>query len=101
MALIHCPACDKQVSSNAPACPSCGEPINIAPPEKKKRAWYHWLFLTFGTLFFASGVIVILKGVQMMKLKEATSISTDYTIPATVLFCVGVFCAIAPLCKKR
>lgn len=27
MPLIDCPACGKQVSSNAPACPNCGEPI--------------------------------------------------------------------------
>lgn len=27
MALIKCPACGKDVSSNAPACPHCGEPI--------------------------------------------------------------------------
>lgn len=27
MALINCPDCDKQVSSNAPACPNCGAPI--------------------------------------------------------------------------
>ena len=36
MALINCPDCDKQVSSNAPACPNCGAPIATAsapPPE--------------------------------------------------------------------
>ena len=27
MPLIKCPACEKDVSPNAPACPSCGEPI--------------------------------------------------------------------------
>ena len=30
MALINCPECGKEVSSNAPACPSCGNPINTA-----------------------------------------------------------------------
>lgn len=28
MALINCPACNHQVSSNATNCPACGEPIN-------------------------------------------------------------------------
>ena len=28
MALINCPECGKEVSSQAPACPSCGHPIN-------------------------------------------------------------------------
>lgn len=27
MALIACPACDRQVSEAAPACPGCGHPI--------------------------------------------------------------------------
>jgi hypothetical protein len=27
MALIKCPACEAEVSSNAKACPKCGEPI--------------------------------------------------------------------------
>nr|WP_314436827.1 hypothetical protein [uncultured Brevundimonas sp.] len=31
MALIPCPACDRQVSSAAPTCPACGHPIASAP----------------------------------------------------------------------
>lgn len=27
MSLIECPACHKQVSQRAPACPGCGEPL--------------------------------------------------------------------------
>ena len=27
MSLIKCPACNKDVSSEAPACPACGQPI--------------------------------------------------------------------------
>lgn len=30
MALIKCPGCGKDVSSNAKACPSCGEPIDTS-----------------------------------------------------------------------
>jgi uncharacterized membrane protein YvbJ len=35
MALIDCPDCGKQVSSNAPTCPNCGAPIAtiLSPPE--------------------------------------------------------------------
>lgn len=32
MPLIQCPICNKQVSSNAPTCPSCGEPIKSKKP---------------------------------------------------------------------
>jgi len=31
MSLINCPECGKQVSSKAPACPGCGNPISPAP----------------------------------------------------------------------
>ena len=30
MALIKCPDCGKQVSSEAPACPGCGRPIKVS-----------------------------------------------------------------------
>ena len=30
MPLINCPDCQKQVSSEAPACPSCGRPLKQA-----------------------------------------------------------------------
>jgi hypothetical protein len=35
MALINCPDCNKQVSSNAPTCPGCGAPIAIATTPKE------------------------------------------------------------------
>ncbi|WP_049236395.1 zinc ribbon domain-containing protein [Moraxella canis] len=28
MSLIPCPACGKQISKQAPTCPSCGHPMN-------------------------------------------------------------------------
>jgi zinc ribbon protein len=33
MSLISCPACSKQVSERAPACPHCGHPIAGPAPE--------------------------------------------------------------------
>ncbi len=40
MNLISCPACGKQVSRQAPACPQCGQPIAAptAPPPPRKPA---------------------------------------------------------------
>lgn len=32
MALIHCPECDRQVSTQAAACPGCGHPIADTAP---------------------------------------------------------------------
>jgi hypothetical protein len=35
MALISCPACDKQISQMASACPSCGHPAASAHPVER------------------------------------------------------------------
>lgn len=36
MALIHCPECGREVSSQAPACPACGYPLQrtAEPPAR-------------------------------------------------------------------
>lgn len=95
--LIKCPTCSHQVADNAAACPRCGSPLRAGCSKSKA---YRWVFVGFGAAFVLSGVVVILKGIQSMSLKGSTSISSDFTTPAAVLFCVGVFCAIAPFCKK-
>ena len=40
MALIKCPECAREVSSNAPACPACGYPLRAtgAPPAQPHNA---------------------------------------------------------------
>ena len=40
MALIRCPECSREVSSQAPACPACGYPIQAknAPPGEPRGA---------------------------------------------------------------
>jgi uncharacterized membrane protein YdbT with pleckstrin-like domain len=38
MALINCPECGKQVSSEAPACPGCGYPIAEKRPQAQAAA---------------------------------------------------------------
>jgi hypothetical protein len=37
-ALISCPACGKSVSQRAPACPNCGEPINVSIANPSQEA---------------------------------------------------------------
>lgn len=39
MALINCPDCGREVSSNAPACPSCGAPIQAQTIEATAKKW--------------------------------------------------------------
>jgi hypothetical protein len=40
MALVRCPECGREVSSKAPACPSCGYPLQArgAPPAEPQNA---------------------------------------------------------------
>lgn len=37
MALIKCPACGREISSDAASCPGCGHPIAPAPPRPEPR----------------------------------------------------------------
>ena len=37
MALIKCPECEGQVSSQAPSCPTCGHPINTAMVQQQPQ----------------------------------------------------------------
>ncbi len=45
MALIKCPACGSDVSSDAPACPKCGHPIASANKSSKKLSGGWWLVI--------------------------------------------------------
>ena len=45
MALINCPACGSDVSSDAPACPKCGHPIASANKTSKKLSCGWWLVI--------------------------------------------------------
>jgi predicted nucleic acid-binding Zn ribbon protein len=52
MSLIKCPACEKEISPNAPTCPHCGEPL------KTKRGFGVIIFLLFSLAF----VLVLVAG---------------------------------------
>ena len=93
--LVACKTCGRQFSRNAKACPRCGE------PSPARRGKYRWIFVLFGIAFVYGGVLCVAKGIQMQNIRSASSISTEYTTPAAILFCVGVFCAVAPFCRKR
>ena len=96
--LMKCPTCGQSISSAAESCPHCGEPLS-QPSGKKGK--YRWLLTGFGVLFMIFGILTIAKGIEMMNLAGESSISTGYTTPAAILLCVGLFCAVAPWCKKK
>lgn len=39
MTLINCPDCNKEISSNAPACLGCGAPVASALPRSQKAGF--------------------------------------------------------------
>lgn len=49
MSLIYCKACGKQISANAPSCPSCGEPQK----QKRKSSPTLLIFLLLAIAAFA------------------------------------------------
>lgn len=55
MALIKCPECGKEISSEAKACPHCGKPIPRAqrkPFYKKSSFWAVVIMIVMLTIFF-------------------------------------------------
>ena len=38
MALINCPECGKEISSNAKNCPNCGNPMNVKQNNKENNS---------------------------------------------------------------
>src|SRR5262245_34755676 len=61
MALIRCYECGKEISSIAPACPSCGAPpqSTIVPPPLPTEA-SRAKRLSLGTIALLTGVVIVL-----------------------------------------
>ncbi len=57
MALIKCPDCSKEVSSNAPACPNCGSPISATTIEQTSKKWKKMKLIAW---VFAIGGFIIM-----------------------------------------
>lgn len=101
MALIECPECNKQVSSEAGACPSCGHPIKPTYPQptptppkttvvvKKKRSPLTWGCLTVALLlimgYFASVCFVTSNAPDSPTTKTRTKTGPD-DLTAGVIF---------------
>lgn len=74
MPLINCPDCNREVSTAAVSCPSCGSPINVVEPlviEQTSKVYKQKMilgqfFIIFGILgvfvfpFFMSPIVIIL-----------------------------------------
>jgi uncharacterized membrane protein YvbJ len=66
MSLIKCSECGKDVSSKAPSCPFCGNPIvnqNASPTviEQTGKKWkavklISWIVIIFGVILFLSNI---------------------------------------------
>ncbi len=60
MALLKCPECDGNVSSEARACPHCGKPISL--PSAKKIYYLSLLFIFFIVIPLFVVLLIILWG---------------------------------------
>jgi len=87
MALINCPECGREVSSNAPTCPGCGVIINnqvvIIEKTRKRLKWHlllsHWLMWTG-----------LLTAILLIGNNDSVPESVNYAYLA-VLFGAGLF----------
>ena len=73
MAMIACPECGKQVSSEAPGCPSCGHPIKPPPaPAKKTGLWWGLgCLLAVPALFMVVAVVGLLAAIAIPSFMRA------------------------------
>ena len=97
--LTECPTCKQAVSSAAETCPHCGQPLSSGCG--KRKSILRWVFLGFGTIFAVLGIAFVVNGIEVMNIRGDSSISTEYTTPAAMLLCLGIFIAAASFCKKK
>lgn len=60
MALIKCSDCNKEVSSSAPSCPHCGNPISATTIEQTGKKWKKMILTSYGLVAF--GFFLIFTG---------------------------------------
>lgn len=64
MALIKCPECAKEMSSDATACPSCGKPNEVAAKKKststRDAGCLLMVLALLGSFFVPSGVQIVM-----------------------------------------
>jgi len=68
MPLIKCPACKKDISSNATACPSCGESITNSVAKAKggvanPKDPLHFLFLVVAVLIILGIILFVITSI--------------------------------------
>lgn len=90
MALIKCPDCEKEVSSSAPSCPSCGAPIST--DKESKGSGVKHLVTTQGTskslkLQGAIAILLMIIGASMIYVQVQSDVTPSPTGP--ILFAVG------------
>lgn len=62
MAIIHCPQCDRRISSQAPACPHCDTPTGEMSDEERSRLmlrrWRTRMYRARNLTYIAMGLVV-------------------------------------------
>ena len=70
MALIKCPECRKEISSEAKACPNCGKPIKQSPKKPWYKIWWIWLIIGLSVYLIAMVIILFVnmnRGAQLYR----------------------------------
>jgi hypothetical protein len=92
MAIIHCPACDRRVSSRAGACPHCNEALaELSDSERERlliRRWRDRIYRARNFTYLAMALVVA--GTITWWLSEPQGLMLPIGIAPGVLLTVGV-----------
>lgn len=92
MAIIQCPACDRRVSSKAPACPHCHEPLADLDEDERERLlvrrWRDRIYRARNFTYLAMALVVA--GMIAWWLAEPQGLMLPIGTVPGVLLAVGV-----------
>lgn len=92
MAIIHCPACNRRISSVAEACPHCHEPLGELDAEQRselaRRRWRTQLYRARNLTYLGMGLVVV--GALVWWMTPPQGLAVPIGTPAAVLLGLGL-----------
>ena len=92
MAIIHCPACNRRMSSLSKACPHCHEPIGELDQEQRDQLalnrWHTQLYRARNLTYL--GMTLVVLGALVWWMSPPAGLVPPVGLPAAVLLGVGL-----------
>lgn len=100
MAIIHCPSCNRRMSSIAKVCPSCHTPLGKISEEERERLvlrrWRTRLYQARNVTYLAMTLVVA--GMLWWWLAPPSGLALPVPVPAALLLGLGMVLYLAGWC---